>query len=199
MSSQANPLPPPSCPTEPPAHAAAPLLERLTTRYSSTEDRMRVAGALPDGQPVVLWMTQRLLLRLLPRLFRWLEVHGVAPLPGVEADTPALYCDAIQSFAQQAALQQLTPQPPVDTQKETPQALVESVSMGQSPVRMHLVFRDAGDSLQIGMSLGVQQLRQWLIILCRQWRDAQWPPDVWPAWLQDTALPSGHDAPSVTH
>ena len=199
MSSQADSLSPPSCPTRLAVHASAPLLERLTTRYSSTEDRMRVAGALPDGQPVVLWMTQRLLLRLLPRLFQWLETHGVGPSSLVEAATPALYCDAIQSFAQQAALQQLVPQPPVHTPAQTPQALVESVSVGQSPACVHLVLKDAADSLHVGLALGAQPLRQWLAILCRQWLEAQWPMDVWPAWLQETVLQSGHDAAGITH
>ena len=158
-----------------------------------------VAGELPGGQPVVLWMTQRLLLRLLPRMFWWLESHGTPAALRVESAAPALYADAVQGFAQQAALQELVSQSPVHTQAETPQALVESVSVGQSAAHMHFVFSNAGQSLQVGMVLDAQLLRQWLSILGRQWRDAQWPMDVWPLWLQDTAFPGGYDAQGVTH
>ena len=42
------------------ADAAPTGLERVTTRYSVAQDRICVAGALPGGSPVVLWLTQRL-------------------------------------------------------------------------------------------------------------------------------------------
>ena len=92
------------------ADAASPGLERVTTRYSVKQDRICLAGELPGGSPVVLWLTQRLLRRLLPPLLVWLQEQGGAAHAVMGQ---ALYADALQGFAQQAARAQLQPQAPV--------------------------------------------------------------------------------------
>jgi len=181
------------------SHAMVPLVERITTRYSPTEDRMRIAGELPGGQTVVLWMSQRLLQRLLPRLFQWLQEYGVTEDLLAQAAAPTVYADAIQRFAQQAAGQKLTPQPPVHTHAQTHQILVESVSLGASAPGIRLVFGGTGNAQPVGMVLGVQALRQWLIIVGRLWREAQWPPGIWPVWLQDSVAPQSPSAMNVLH
>ena len=43
-------------------------LQRITTEYDEREDRIRVSGQLAQGEAVVLWLTQRLLNRLVPHL-----------------------------------------------------------------------------------------------------------------------------------
>jgi len=48
-------------------------LNRITTEYSELEDRIQLRGEAESKQTVVLWLTQRLLSRLLPYLFAWLE------------------------------------------------------------------------------------------------------------------------------
>lgn len=96
-------MPPDACSAPP---AEPPLLERLSLRYDSTQDRVRLAGELNTGQAAVLWLTQRLLLRLVPHLCRWLEQHGApAGAAWAPSATPAQYRDAMQFFAQQAASQ----------------------------------------------------------------------------------------------
>ena len=92
------------------ADAAPTGLERVTTRYSVAQDRICLAGELPGGSPVVLWLTQRLLRRLLPPLLAWLQEQGGAAHAVMGS---ALYADALQGFAQQAARAQLQPQAPV--------------------------------------------------------------------------------------
>lgn len=82
---------------------AAPLLERLTTRYSNTEDRICVAGELAGAKPMVLWLTQRLLLRLLPSLFEWLQAQESVDVAPKAPAVLSMYADAVQSFAQEAA------------------------------------------------------------------------------------------------
>ena len=52
-------------------------LQRLTTEYVDAEDRMRLTGEIRPGETLVLWLSQRLLMRLLPHLFLWLEKLGV--------------------------------------------------------------------------------------------------------------------------
>lgn len=53
-------------------------LNRVTTVYVDLEDRFRLSGKTQDGQVLVLWLTQRLLCRLVPHLVRWLDQR--APL-----------------------------------------------------------------------------------------------------------------------
>lgn len=48
------------------------VLQRVTTAYLENEDRLRLTGKLADGDIVVLWLTQRLLSRLVPHLTTWL-------------------------------------------------------------------------------------------------------------------------------
>ena len=43
-------------------------LHRITTEYIDSEDRIRLTGQLASGDTVVLWLTQRLLNRLVPHL-----------------------------------------------------------------------------------------------------------------------------------
>lgn len=51
-------------------HAA---LQRITTEYRAQEDRLCLTGERANGDAVVLWLTQRLLNRLVPHLTGWLE------------------------------------------------------------------------------------------------------------------------------
>ena len=80
------------------ADAAPTGLERVTTRYSVAQDRICLAGELPGGSPVVLWLTQRLLRRLLPPLLAWLQEQGGAAHAVMG---PALYADALQGSIRQ--------------------------------------------------------------------------------------------------
>lgn len=57
-------------------------LQRFTTEYVEIEDRIRLAGETAPGHTVVLWLTQRLLARLLPHLLQWLEQQTGATIRG---------------------------------------------------------------------------------------------------------------------
>lgn len=48
-------------------------LKRLSTGHQEVEDRIRLVGETGNGAVVVLWLTQRLLLRLVPILLEGLE------------------------------------------------------------------------------------------------------------------------------
>lgn len=160
---------------------APPWLERVTTQYNVAQDRIRLAGELPGGGQVVLWLTQRLLHRLLPPLLAWLQEQGGA---ANTVAVQALYADALQGFAQQAARAQMQPQAPVQVPAGGLSCLVEGVDMRRAPEAVQLVFRDAQGAVVAAMVLQAQPLRQWLNILFDAWQQAEWPPDAWPAWLR---------------
>lgn len=177
------------------ADAAPTGLERVTTRYSVAQDRICLAGELPGGSPVVLWLTQRLLRRLLPPLLAWLQEQGGAAHAVMGQ---ALYADALQGFAQQAARAQLQPQAPVQVPEGSLSCLVERVDMGRSPEAVRLVFRDA-QGVVAAMVLHPQPLRQWLSILFDAWQQAEWPLEVWPDWLRESVPAKAVSAGGLVH
>ena len=177
------------------ADAAPTGLERVTTRYSVAQDRICLAGELPGGSPVVLWLTQRLLRRLLPPLLAWLQEQGGAA--NAEA-VQALYADALQGCAQQAARAQLQPQAPVQVPEGSRSCLVEGVDMGRSPEMVRLVFRDAQGAVA-AMVLQPQPLRQWLGIVFDAWQQAEWPLELWPDWLRESVPAPTGSAGGLVH
>ena len=52
---------------------------------------------------------------------------------------------------------------------------------------MALTFKgEAG--MQAKLKLAAQPLRQWLGIVYEQYRKAEWPTGVWPAWVEDAQV-----------
>lgn len=158
-------------------------LQRITTEYVDVEDRIRVAGEVSGGAPVLLWLTQRLLQRLLPVLLQGLEGQG--------ADT--LNAEVLHGFAQQAARAELLPEPPVQAGQTSMAWLVLSVDITQSPDAVRLSFKGAHDH-QVSLTMASKPLRQWLGILCDAYRKAGWSLQVWPPWLQESGEPAFQQA-----
>lgn len=167
-----------------------PTLERITTAYIDSEDRIRLCGETAPNQAVVLWLTQRLLNRLVPHLLTWLEQQtGVSG--GIGADVRA---DVMHSFAQQAAMSSLRRQAPVQAHAARQTWLVHAVDVTVNAHTVRLTFRGSasahkGANLEAAVSMQSIPLRQWLSILHEQCRRAGWAsPEaagaVWPAWLQ---------------
>ena len=162
-------------------------LSRVTTVYVDVEDRFRLSGETYDGQVRVLWLTQRLLCRLIPALVRWLEQRS--PLQASSSPV-ASAAQVMQAFAQQSALAQMHPQEPVPVVQENADWLVQKVDVVTAAEAVRLTFRPPGDSSEAaGVSMGAMHLRQWLGILYGQWRQSGWPQEVWPQWMQESQPP----------
>lgn len=142
---------------------------------------------MPNGDTVLLWLTQRLLRRMLGALTTWLEGQDM-PQTGVAHRSPAqaLYAEAMQGFAQQAAWAQIAPEAPVPVDEEGAACLVRSVDMVASPQALRLVFNGPQGAVA-AMELQALSLRQWLAIVLGAWRSAEWPLDSWPVWLLESA------------
>lgn len=166
---------------------SVPALQRFTTQYSDVEDRIRITGEIGPEQQVALWLTPRLLNRVVPALTQWLEKQSSTEVRG----------EVLQSMAQQAARAALDPQAPVQSTAATQTWLVHTVNLTPIEHGLLLTFRGDGSSGEaVGTSLTLQgrQLRQWLNIVYDQYRKAEWPLNAWPAWIKDaqenkTALP----------
>jgi hypothetical protein len=147
-------------------------MHKMTSEFVEDEDRMCLTGELKEGGTVVIWLTQRLLTRLLPHLFKWLETQSGSNLPA----------EVVLSFAQQAAKAELSPQPPVKSDQNAQTWLAHSVDITADPTGLRLRFRGLGQE-QSGVTLQPQQLQQWLSILHGLWRRAEWPAGLWPEWI----------------
>ena len=182
-------------------------LQRITSIYSDVEDRFRITGEVSDESTRCLWLTQRLLLRLVPHILEWLNEIARA-----EGKGDLGQAELMQDFAQQAAKAQLEPQAavPVPTMPDpnaaietTPGAatvgqqeaiwLVKEVDISKSTNGiLTLTFKhESANGVQLAMA--PIELRQWLIILHSQWLQAGWPAAIWPEWV-DTS-PKANDQP----
>lgn len=179
-------------------------LQRITSIYSDVEDRFRITGEVSDESTRCLWLTQRLLLRLVPHILEWLNEIARA-----EGKGDLGQAELMQDFAQQAAKARLEPQAavPVPTMPDpnaaietTPDAatagqqeaiwLVKEVDISKSTNGiLTLTFKhESANGVQLAMA--PIELRQWLIILHSQWLQAGWPAAIWPEWVDTSPKPS---------
>jgi len=152
-------------------------LGRITVKYVEREDRIRLAGQSSRGVAVIVWVTRRLLDRLLPRLVQRLENS-----PNVERED-APRANAMQRFAQQAAKTLSAPQAPVPASAAADQWLAHSVDVSFAPRRVRLSF-SGDDARRLDVSLEEGRLRQLLNILYEMYRRADWPTNAWPQWVR---------------
>ncbi|CAN7709752.1 hypothetical protein LJR289_005813 [Pseudoduganella sp. LjRoot289] len=153
-------------------------LQRITTEYLLAEDRVRLSGVDEAGQPVLIWLTLRMLQRMVPALLRRLEVPG--------AQQP--HAEVIQGFAQQAARAAQQPQQRVQPGLDSPAWVAVSVDVAFTPQAAKLTLRGPQQECA-SVILEMQPLRQWLNILYQAYGTAEWPLAVWPAWLREDGQP----------
>lgn len=169
-------------------------LQRFTTTYDLSQDRICLAGQGSDGAPVqTLWLTQRLMRRLLPTLWQWLERHDTPRTDLGTAQATGSRAAALHEMAQQAACAQLPgeKEPPVTPGLFSPQWLVCSVQLRASTQGVELLLTNAQDDngappmdyACAQLAFTAQPLRQWLDILRQLHLQADWPLDQWPQWL----------------
>lgn len=158
-------------------------LRRITSEYLDFEDRVRLTGELEDGQQVVLWLTRRLLDRLVPPLVDWLERKGRASLDEPPSPATAARDVAFQSFVQDAVRSDMRPERTVQARLGERSWLVRSVDVATNPGVASLNFKGFLEVEQARFSPGEGALRQWLGILHDLYGRAGWPQDVWPTWM----------------
>ena len=151
------------------------VLQRITTEYVDLEDRVRVSGEAANAATVSLWLTQRLLGRLVAAILPWI------------AEGNDGYQAVKNGFSQAAARAGLQRQPPVLAQAAP--CLVTKVDLHHNAEALTLKFCSA-DGLVAELTLQRQDVRQWLNILYDAWRAAGWPAGVWPDWMDAQAAPT---------
>lgn len=154
-------------------------MRSLTTEYIALEDRIRLSCDMAGSAPAVVWLSLRLLQRLLPVLLQWLESRSAVTLRP----------DAMHGFHLQAARAELTPLPPVRAAAGSAEWLAQSVDIAHLEQTLRLTFRGPGGK-SATLLMEAKPLRQWLSIVHEAYLKAAWPLEVWPAWLRESAAPA---------
>lgn len=169
-------------------------LTRLTTRFVEEEDRFLIS-ADSDVGVVNLWLTQRLLRRLLPHLIAW--VGKDSPEYLADMATPAetrMQDGALENIdsdadeksrhhvKSQLIAQHRKPVPRVEADKAVQSCLVTSLQLQPRENVLQLVFKLPAQDEAI-LLLQEEHARLWLGALYKHWQQAQWP-DIWPEWMR---------------
>ena len=171
-------------------------LQRITSEYIESEDRIRLTAISNAEKTLILWLTQRLLIRLIAHFLEWLEKEApeVARSSAISNENKS----ALQEMAQQSAAAKLQEQSAVTANSEAATLLVKEIDIKMSEEAAVLVFK-CDDGQKAKLSFTVQQLRQWLGMIHRLWRLAEWPVSIWPDWMDDNQQPDSVDADSSVH
>ncbi len=164
-----------------------PLATRFTTHYDIREDRIRLAFEQKDESKCVLWLTRRLLSRLIPQIVKILESQTSAgKFMGGQRDKGAR-AEGIQRFNQQAAVSGIGLQKPVQVPESDldPQTfiLVAGLSLILRRNKIVVEFKD-GDTVYLAIPFSATDLRQWLAVLAHCYKQAQWRENFWPGWMK---------------
>lgn len=165
-----------------------PTATRFTTRYEMSEDRVKLSLELPDDNVQILWMTRRLLSRMVPHLLDRLQ--GIGPIASGPTETQqqamAGNSDAVQRFNQEAAVSAIARQPAVTPSEKTPAGpvayLITSIDVRSGPQVIVLDFK-SGERVLHSLPLGEDALRQWLSIVYSQYKAGGWNEAFWPNWI----------------
>ncbi|NLW80415.1 MAG: hypothetical protein GXY42_01915 [Desulfovibrionales bacterium] len=180
--------------------SAIPILRRITTEYVDIEDRIRLCGESGPGQSMALWLSRRLLNRLVPHVCQWLEKDTPSTDHG---STSSSRLEALQGFAQQAAVAAMPALPPVHASAAgTTSWLVHSIDASKARGGIILTFK--GPEAEEGrpmarLALSDELLRQWLNILHGQYRKGQWSMEVWPQWIGKGTTQTMDSPPQLLH
>jgi hypothetical protein len=175
-------------------------LKRITTQFIPFEDRIRLTGADESGATLTLWLTQRLINRLVVPLCDGLDKQITPPPKKAGAPSvPSLQVHMVQTFAQQKAAAELPKGAAVVIAPQSPAWLVETVVIKNMKSSIRMTFKGLEAAQQAELTLSTFELRQWLGIVFKQYKSAAWATQVWPAWVEEASMPSAPVQPSSLH
>lgn len=167
------------------------ILKRITTLYIPVEDRIRLTGADESGTTLTLWLTHRLLNRLITHLCEGLEKQTISDVLGSggggPSSIPSVQAHMVQTFAQQKAAAALPKTSPVVPVQHSSAWVVESVVLKPGKRNVRLTFKGLDAANSAVLTLSSIELRQWLGIVFKQSQKAAWVTHGWPAWIEEAS------------
>jgi len=147
-------------------------LDKVTTQYIEFEDRVRVLGITDNNQTHEIWITRRLLDRLV-----------IALLSSLEKQRPnRAKNDIHMAFDQEIAVTNYMPETPVTASKEVSSWLADSVDITSNKNGVVLHFKKK-NLYKAELPFEFEPLRQWLFILYKTYQHSEWPLNPWPEWF----------------
>lgn len=135
-------------------------------------------------QTIVIWLTRRLLVRLIEAMVKAIESETVGR---PESDT-------LQSFTQHRAQQAQVEESPVKALEGSAEWLINRVDLNVSHERLTLKLFLDDDCATLPMPR--VNARQWLNIIQRLFEVAEWHYEKWPSWMQQS---SSATQPALVH
>ena len=171
-------------------------LQRITSEFIETEDRIKFTAKCANEQTLVLWVTQRLISRLITHCLDWLEKETSELDRAVALDQESR--SDLQGIVQQSARQTLNQQTAVVPEHDSQSFLVQEIDININNEGVLLLFKGS-ESKQAELAFNIQQLRQWLAIIRTLWAKAEWPMSLWPDWMDENQLTSTGEPNSPVH
>ncbi|MDA9901304.1 hypothetical protein N9D99_02175 [Gammaproteobacteria bacterium] len=169
-------------------------IEKITTEYSEVEDRIRMSALTSDDTVMILWVTRRMLLMLIPPVSEWLDEKKNTSSQMSEKSK-----EMMNDFAQSEAQAKLKAEKPVTPEKQRPQAgepinswLIHEIDVKHSNELMELYFKSTQNDVA-KLILTKLSARQWLSIVHSQWIKSEWLMDIWPSWFTQASFHSEAD------
>jgi len=158
-------------------------LTKITLSYDLEQDRVGLAGQSTDDRTVKVWLTQRLLRRLVPHLIRFCRnSHLLGRLShGPEGAT--------------AGAQPASGQAPVELKQNSEAFLAVAVDVSEIDDAVILTFRGNNNASAVRFGLPTETLETWLRGLRRCIDQGEWLVD---GWETLEALPTGSTSGTVT-
>lgn len=155
-------------------------LKKVTLRYIRVEDRIRMdATVAEENESFTFWLTLRMCQVLVAAMVKHLASTGVAKGVSAPADVAA-----VQGFYHQQAKSAKKKTAPVTIESQRT-LLVDRVQLRNTDKAIQIAFPFPDEGGQAMLPLTLQEARQWLDILYRQYQAGEWPLDVWPQWMRD--------------
>ncbi len=161
-------------------------IHTVTMSFNAMEDRIAMDSADQKGQIERLWLSRRLLDKLIPTLADQLEVNSNHQIP----------TELEQSLAQEKAELDKKHSEAVKVEARNPSWLVTSVQVGRNENEFQLLFLGENDfepstySNQARFDLAIPNLRQWLNAVYQIYLKAEWETKAFPRWINDKNLQS---------
>ena len=157
------------------------IIFTVTMNFDPIEDRIVMNSSDKKGKVERLWLSRRLLDKLIPTLTDQLEMNSSNKIP----------TELEQSLAQEKAEIDKEKLEAVKMKAQNPSWLVTTIKVARNKNDFRLLFigQNTGDdgcpSNQAKFDLATENLRQWLNAICKIYAKAEWDTKAFPLWIKE--------------
>lgn len=154
-------------------------IQTFTGRYDPVEDRLRLDAVDAAGGKQAIFLTRRLVDRVIPALVSHLE--GKIP-EGIPADL----AQGVSQAQARTARQQGEATPAVSAESEMPTWLCRTIHVQKAQQGLNVIFTD-DVGVSAVMPMVEANLRAVLDIFLELYTKANWPTEPFPEWMKSEA------------